>query len=144
MTDDFYSARGATWFFRIVRALPVGRGRLAASTVRRAAALLRIGAALVVFPEGRLSTTGELSRAQRGVAVLARRGRAPVVPVASEGSMRAWPKGARWFRHADVRVAVGRPMRWSGGPEREREQAFADDVLERVAALRAAMPPARP
>jgi len=144
MTDDFYSVRGARWFFRIVRAMPVGRGRLAARTVRRAAALLRTGGALVVFPEGRLSVTGELSRAQRGVAVLARRGRAPVVPVAIEGSMRAWPKGAHWFRHADVRVAVGRPIRWSGPPEREREQAFADEVLARVAALRAAMPATRP
>jgi 1-acyl-sn-glycerol-3-phosphate acyltransferase len=144
MTDDFYSARGARWFFRIVGALPVGRGRLAARTVRRAAALLRIGAALVVFPEGRLSTTGELGRAQRGVSILARRGRAPVIPVAIEGSMRAWPKGARWFRHADVRVAVGRPRRWDGAPEREREQAFADAILEDVARLRAAMPRARP
>jgi 1-acyl-sn-glycerol-3-phosphate acyltransferase len=139
MTDDFYSSPAANWFFRLVGALPVGRGRLAASTVRRAAALLRKGAALVVFPEGKLSTTGELSRAQRGIAVLARRGRAPVVPVAIEGSMRAWPKGAKWFRLGDVRLGIGKPMAWSGPPEREAEQAFADAVLERVAGLRERM-----
>lgn len=144
MTDDFYSARGARWFFRLVGALPVGRGRLAARTVRRAAALLRKGAALVVFPEGRLSTTGELVRPQRGVAILARRGRASVVPVAIEGSIRAWPKGASWFRRADVRLAVGTPMRERVGEGREAEQAFADAVMARVSALRRSIPGARP
>jgi 1-acyl-sn-glycerol-3-phosphate acyltransferase len=137
MTNDFYSSPAARWFFRLVGALPIARGRLAWRSVRRATALLRMGRAIVVFPEGRLSREGEMSPAQRGVSVLARAGRAPVVPVAILGSRRAWPRGARWFSRANVRVAFGEPIAWHGRHDREGEQAFADEVLERVRALRA-------
>jgi 1-acyl-sn-glycerol-3-phosphate acyltransferase len=144
MTNDFYSVRGASWFFRLVGAIPVGAGRLSWGGMRRAAALLRLGRTLVLFPEGRLSVDGRLGRGQRGVAVVARRGRAPVIPVAIEGSLRAWPRGARWLRRSDVRVAFGAPLRFEGPADRPTEQAFVDEVLARIARLRASMPPRRP
>ncbi len=145
MTNDFYAVRAANWFFRLVGALPVGAGRQAFTSVRRACALLRLGAALVVFPEGKLSTDGALQRGQRGIAVLARRGRAPVIPVAIEGSRRAWGKGARWPRRSDVRLAMGAPLAWPGGPGgREPDQAFADAVMAAIATLKDRLPPPRP
>ena len=145
MTNDFYSVRAANWFFRLVGALPVGAGRQAFTSVRRACALLRLGAVLVVFPEGRLSTDGALQRGQRGIAVLARRGRAPVIPVAIEGSRRAWGKGATLPRRSDVRLALGAALRWPGGPGgREADQAFADRVMGAVADLKARLPGPRP
>ena len=136
MTNAFYGAPFARAFFRLVGAIPVAPGRLAWESVRRAAALLRMGRAVVVFPEGRLSRTGEMGPAQRGVAVLARAGHAPVLPVAIAGSRRAWPRGARWLHRADVRVVVGEPMRFDGPPGRDSEQAFADAILARVSQLR--------
>lgn len=144
MTNAFYASRYARWFFRLVGALPVGSGRLALTTTRRAAALLRMGRTLVVFPEGKLSVDGALNPAQRGIALLARRGRVPVVPVAIEGSRDAWPRGAKWLRRADVRLAFGDPMRC--GPEggRVADQRFADDVMARVAELKKGLPPPRP
>jgi len=145
MTNDFYAVRSANWFFRLVSALPVGAGRQAFTSVRRACALLRLGAVLVVFPEGKLSTDGELQRAQRGVSVLARRGRAPVIPVAIDGSRRAWGKGSRGPRPADVRLALGQALWWPGGPGgRDADQAFADRVMQSIAQLKAALPPRRP
>jgi 1-acyl-sn-glycerol-3-phosphate acyltransferase len=144
MTNDFYSSPWARWFFRLVGALPLGAGRQALTTTRRAVALLRLGHALVVFPEGRLSTDGSLSRGQRGIALLARRGRVPVVPVAIEGSRRAFGKGMPWMRRAHVRLAFGDPIRIGHGEGRESDQRFADDVMARVAALRERIPPARP
>ena len=144
MTNAFYRVPGANLFFRLVGAIPVAPGRLAWSSVRRAVALLRTGATLVVFPEGKLSTTGEIGVAQRGVGLLARRGRATVVPVAIDGSMRAWPKGARWLRTSDVRLAFGEPLRCGDGTARDGDQAFADLILERVRSLKDGLPAARP
>ena len=139
MTDTFYRVPGARVFFRLVGALPVAKGRMAWTTLRRAVALLRSGRSLVVFPEGRLSTDGTLSPAQRGVAVIARRANVPVVPVAIEGSRFAWPRGARWLHRADVRLAVGAPLHLSGSGDRDRDQAFADRVLAEIAAMRKRM-----
>ncbi len=144
MTNAFYASRYARWFFRLVGALPLGSGRLALTTTKRAAALLRLGNALVVFPEGKLSVDGALNPAQRGIALLARKGRVPVVPVAIEGSRNAWPRGAKWLRRADVRIAFGEPL-WCGpAGGRAADQRFADDVLERIAELKRRLPPPRP
>lgn len=144
MTNDFYSSRYARWFFRLVGALPLGAGRQALTTTKRAAALLRLGYALVVFPEGRLSEDGSLHRGQRGIALLARRGRAPVIPIGIEGSRRAWHRGARWMRRAHVRIAFGAPVECDAPAGRENDQRFADTVMERIAELRDRLASARP
>lgn len=144
MTNDFYRVPGARAFFRLVGALPVARGRMAWETMRRAAALLRLGAAVVVFPEGRLSTDGTMNPFQRGIGVLARRARVPVVPVRIDGSMRAWPRGARWLRRADVRIAFGEAVTPPAAASRDADQAFAERVQAEVARLRAATAGRRP
>lgn len=144
MTNDFYAARAARPFFRLVGAIPVAPGRMAWTSMRRAAALLRLGRTVVVFPEGRLSLDGSTHRFQRGIGLLARRARVPVVPVAIEGSRRAWPKGARWWRRADVRLAWGEPRVHTSSADREGDQAFADEIRRDVDRLRRRLPPPRP
>jgi len=144
MTNDFYAVPFARGFFRLVGAIPVARGRMAYRSMRRAAALLRLGRTVVVFPEGRLSLDGSLHRFQRGIGLLARRGRAPVVPVAIDGSLQAWPRGAHWLRRSDVRIALGPAIAHDGPPTRDGDQAFADGVAAAVAGLRAALPRPRP
>jgi 1-acyl-sn-glycerol-3-phosphate acyltransferase len=139
MTNDFYRSPVANWFFRLVGALPVGMGADARHSIRRATALLRSGATVVLFPEGRLSKDGRLQRGQRGVAILARRAGVPVIPVAIHGSRRAWPKGSRYPHPANVRISFGAPVAWRGDGGRDAEQAFADRVMAHVAAQREAL-----
>jgi 1-acyl-sn-glycerol-3-phosphate acyltransferase len=144
MTTDFYEVPLARGFYRLCGAVPVESGtRRASASIRRARALIRLGRAVVVFPEGRISPPGALGRLQRGVAVLARTARVPVVPVAIDGSARAWPKGARRFHRADVRVAVGEPFLYEGPATREGEHAFVERLSARISALWEAIPPAR-
>lgn len=139
MTNDFYARPAGRWFFKLVGAVPVGRGRMARKGLRRAMALVRRGHAIVIFPEGRLSTDGRPTRAQRGIARLAWRTGVPIVPVGIVGNFRAWPVGARWLTRSDVRVKFGRPLRWAGGtarPSREEQQAFADALMGKIGDLR--------
>ena len=136
MTNDFYELPAGRWFFKLVGAVPVGRGRLARAGLRRAMALVRRGHAIVLFPEGRLSTDGQPNRAQRGISRIARRTGAPIVPVAIAGGFQAWPKGARRPKRARVRVAFGPTMHWHAagtGDKRRDEQLFADEVMQRIA-----------
>ncbi len=140
MTNEFYAQRWGRWFFALVGAVPVGRGRMAWKGLRRAIALARRGHAVVLFPEGRLSRDGTMHSAQRGIAILARRAGVPVFPVAIAGSMRAWRHGEKRPRRANVRVAFGQePMIWSGEAGRGAQRAFADELLARIRGLHSSL-----
>jgi 1-acyl-sn-glycerol-3-phosphate acyltransferase len=138
MTEDFYDSPWGRWFYKLVGAVPIGRGRLARRGLRRAMALVRRGHAVVLFPEGRLSTDGHLHPPKRGIGSLARRTGAPVVPVAIAGSLHAWAKGRSMPGRANVRVAFAEPLRYAEDERlgrRHAERAFAERLMGRIAAL---------
>jgi len=140
MTNDFYALPAARWFFKLVGAVPIGRGRLGRRGMRRAIALVKRGHTIVLFPEGRLSRDGHLGHAQRGVGRIARRTGAPVIPVGIAGAFHAWSHGRTRPGHANVRVAYGPAMYWQDGERRHRrrdEQAFADRVISGIAQTKA-------
>lgn len=143
MTNDFYARPAGRWFFALVGALPMGAGRLGHASLRRATAMLRRGYVVGLFPEGRLSRDGLPGEAHRGIGVLARRGRAPVLPAGIRGAFAVWPRGARWFRSAGVRVLFGSPLHHPGAPkgaEKSADQAFATGLMAEISRLAAAGP----
>ncbi|MDO8484164.1 MAG: lysophospholipid acyltransferase family protein [Candidatus Limnocylindrales bacterium] len=91
---------------------PVDRGAADIEAFRLAQRILDEGHVLFVFPEGTRSPDGALQEARDGIALLALRTGAPVVPVGISGSDRVWPKGQR-LPHpgGHVTVRVGRPFR---------------------------------
>ncbi|MBK6942123.1 MAG: 1-acyl-sn-glycerol-3-phosphate acyltransferase [Planctomycetes bacterium] len=107
MTLAWYRRRLLRPFFVLMRAIAVrddggNRGAMSA-----AAAALEHGAALGIFPEGRISADGTLRGFQAGAAVLAIRQRVPVVPVRIVGTFAALKKGARIPRPARVSIVLG-------------------------------------
>jgi len=139
MTNDFYKRAWGRWFFKLVDAVPIGSGKMARSGLKRAIALVMRGQAVGIFPEGRLSRDGKPNPAQRGIAIVARRTGATIVPAGIAGSMRAWRRGAKRPSRAHVRVKFGEPIRWADGPwtpSRADEQAFADMLLQRSLELK--------
>lgn len=136
MTNTFYTWRPMRWYFALVGAIPVDGGRQARRGLRRAIATVKRGHVLGLFPEGRLSRDGRRQTGQRGVAVLARRTGAWIVPVGILGSRNAWPAGAMHPRAAQVRVGFGPPMQWTAPPPdrpmREAELAFAAELMQRI------------
>jgi 1-acyl-sn-glycerol-3-phosphate acyltransferase len=90
---------------------PVDRGAADLEAFRLARRILDEGQVLFVFPEGTRSPTGVLQEARDGVAMLALRSGAPIVPIGIAGSHRVWPKGQR-FPHPGGRVTarIGEPF----------------------------------
>lgn len=68
---------------RFFTAVPVDRGQPLAT--RALLDALAAGGLVVVFPEGRLTTTGSLMKVYEGSAILALKGGAPIVPVVIDG-----------------------------------------------------------
>jgi len=93
--------------------------------------VLRAGNVLGFFPEGTRSRDGELHRAHPGIAFLARKSGAPILPVGVTGTGRA-----TLFR-SDITVRVGAPFALGelGLPDSADEQRIADAIMRRVALL---------
>ena len=120
---------------------PVDRGTADVEAFRLAQLILDEGNILFVFPEGTRSPDGSLQEARDGLAVLALRTGAPIVPIGVAGSHEVWPRGQK-LPHpgGHVTVRVGRPFRPAdeippGTDRRAAKGLVTSLIMERIAAL---------
>jgi len=103
-------------------AIPVDREKPQPSTMKESVKRLKNGEAIVLFPEGRRSDTGELLEAKRGIGMVASLSNAPIVPVLITGTNRALPANARWLKRAKITVVFDKPIRYSSTIVRDAHQ----------------------
>lgn len=102
------------WLARRGGVHPVDRSTADVEAFRLASRILEAGWVLLVFPEGTRSPTGTLQEAKDGVATLAMRTGATVVPIGINGTDAVWPKGRTLpspFPRRTATVRVGEPFR---------------------------------
>jgi 1-acyl-sn-glycerol-3-phosphate acyltransferase len=120
---------------------PVDRATADVEAYRLAKRILDEGHVLFVFPEGTRSPDGTLQEARDGVASLALRTGAPIVPVAISGSDRVWPRNRKLPRPGGrVTVRVGSPFNLAdelppGTDRREAKGIATAIIMRRIAAL---------
>ncbi len=124
-------------FVHYYGAIPVHRGAVDTAAVRAATEALQAGYLVLISPEGTRSPTGALQRAQDGMAFLAARTNALILPVAIQGTPAIFP-ALRRLRRAPVCVRVGEPFRLpasSSRPERDELEQLTDYAMRRLASL---------
>jgi 1-acyl-sn-glycerol-3-phosphate acyltransferase len=100
--------------------------RAAIKTLSQAAATIEAKKiALLVFPEGGRSATGELQPFEEGAAYLAIKGQVPIVPMALIGTRAVLPMHGLKFTGGRVKVRVGEPIPTAGMTVKDREQLTA-------------------
>ena len=97
------------WIIRNCNAFPVRQGEGDVGAVKETIRRLREGHMLTVFPEGGRSEDGELQPILNGAALVVRKAQVPIVPIAIEGSFKAWPKHRKICQRSPVRVLIGKP-----------------------------------
>jgi len=133
-------------FFRDAKVIPIASAResgdVLAAAFDRIAEALEAGEVVCIFPEGKLTSDGELAPFRPGVERIVARTPVPVVPMALIG---LW---GSYFSRKDG-AAFRRPFRrvWSRirlviGPPVPAAEVRADDLARRVAALGGFAPPA--
>ncbi|MGH9475818.1 MAG: lysophospholipid acyltransferase family protein [Terriglobales bacterium] len=119
--------------------IPVDRSgdrEAARATVGQAAAAVRAGRPVLVFPEGTRSPDGMLLEFKKGPFYLVEEARAPVIPVRIEGSGVLLPRGSWRIRPGVVKLWIGAPLQpeaWAGSAE--PREALAAAVRARLSPL---------
>ena len=121
------------FLLRGIGAFPVRRGEADRAALRMALNVIAAGQPLGFFAEGHRSESGQLIRGHPGVAYVAQRSGAPIVPLAVSGTPRA-RLGAFWRR--DILLRVGEQFRASDlDVDPHDAQAVTDAIMRRIAAL---------
>jgi 1-acyl-sn-glycerol-3-phosphate acyltransferase len=126
---------------RLAGAFPVRRFEADLGALRKAAAILRGGEVLAMFPEGTRSKDGRLHAAHPGTALLALRSESPILPVAVSGTQKIsiirLPLDSLRGRRPHIRVVLGDPF-FLPPVERvtaEEAQRCTDIIMGKIAAL---------
>jgi len=110
-----------------------GHRSRAIQSLERAAARIRGGTSVVVFPEGTRSPTGRLGPFKKGGFHLAIAAQVPVVPVTVSGSHRTTPKRSLRIESGEIEVVYGKPIP-TRGMQREDRELLAKLVREGIEA----------
>lgn len=123
---------------RLFHPVAVNLDRPGPSAIEGLVQALQQGELCGIFPEGGRTPDGLLQPAYAGVAAVALRTGASMVPVTISGAYRAWPHGALLPRPAPIALHFGEPMLAdevapdTSSTERRRE--VTRRIMERIAA----------
>ena len=119
---------------------PVDRGNVEIDVFRLLLRILEADNVIVVFPEGTRSADGAMQAAKDGVAMLAIKSGAPILPVGVVDTDRFWPKGRIPRIGGRVELRVGEPFLLAdvlpaGLDRRAAKTAATELIMRRIAAL---------
>lgn len=108
--DTLFKAPVVGSLLRAWKVVPVDREGGGAAGLRSILDRLLAGGAILLFPEGTRTPTGQLQPARSGIGLAVIKSTAPVVPVRIFGSYEAYGRDARFPRPHQVTVQFGQPM----------------------------------
>ena len=123
---EYFEDRKTAWFFRAAGQIPIKRsgGSASQGALDAAAEVLDADQLFGIYPEGTRSPDGRCYKGRTGVARLALRCNAPVVPVAMIGTRECQPIGqAMPNLFMPITIRIGKPLDFT------RYQDRADDPM---------------
>lgn len=127
-------------FLRSVNVVPVDQEGVAKEGLRTVLDLLQANQAVLVFPEGERTLTGEINPLRPGVHLLIKRSQVPIVPVGIAGTFEAFPRNRVLPKlsplflpatGAGVAVSIDRPIDPARYRDASREQVL-NDLFQQV------------
>lgn len=113
--DYFFDARNRSVLHYMMNLVPIERGvgvqAIKDSVIACRSFLESGGKALIIFPEGTRSVSGQMARFKQGAAILAHNLDIPMVPARVIDADRRMPKGAYMFKPGRITVRFGKALR---------------------------------
>ena len=132
---EYFDDKKTAWFFRGVGQIPIRRegGSASERALASATEVLEAGGVFGIYPEGTRTRDGYLHRGHTGVARLALRTGAPIVPVGMTGTDEINPIGRklpRLFRTVTIRF--GSPIAVDRYAGREQDRLVLRQITDEV------------
>jgi len=107
------------WYVRLNGSIPIYRDGKKGNkkSLEKAVEVLEKNGKIVIFPEGKMTTDGELRRGRLGIMELHKDSGVPIVPVAIIGTYRLLP--FHMFFRRKVKVKIGEPLWLIKEPSKE-------------------------
>jgi 1-acyl-sn-glycerol-3-phosphate acyltransferase len=135
--EQLFRFKPLGYFLRNYGAFPVRRGQLDRQALRQAEQVLADGQVLAIFPEGMRSRSHRLQQAFTGVALIALRSGAPILPVGFTGTEQI--NRPTWFlSRPEVKIVIGRAFHLlplDGRVTRADLDKLTDYMMQHIAAL---------
>ena len=112
-----------------VHTFPVKRGASDRAAIKTALQMLEAKECICMFPEGTRSKDGKLHKGAPGVALIAAKSKATVIPVAIQGTFKLRP-----FRK--ITLIYGKPMTFEAEKvDKENLQEFTEKIMQEIASM---------
>jgi 1-acyl-sn-glycerol-3-phosphate acyltransferase len=139
---EYFDDKKTAWFFRGVGQIPIRRegGSASERALDSAMEVLRDGGVFGIYPEGTRTRDGYMHRGHTGVARLAMRSGAPVIPVGLIGTDEVQPtdkKMPRLFKRVAIRFGEPlEPARYGDRPNDHLAlREYTDEIMYEIAQL---------
>ncbi len=121
-----FEYRRFAWLIRGYNAIPIDQQKGDTAAMKAAIECMRRGGIVLIYPEGSRTHDGAINPFKRGTALLIRRAKVPVLPIALEGAFDIWPRWQTLPRLVGhLRVKVGPIV-----PYEELAAAGSDGMLD--------------
>lgn len=131
-----FKIRWLNWIIRKLHSYPVTGTAEDLSSFKLICQLLKEDKKVVIFPEGNRSWDGKLQEFKSGIAMLALRCHAPIIPVYIHGSFDIWNRMKRFPKlYGHSAVVFGKPISYQiyeKLPKKEAQEAMTEAVKEAI------------
>ena len=140
--DQLFTVPIFASLIRALGAVPVSHENKnsAAGLLRQVIGFIEDGFSVLIFPEGERTPDGTLQPLEGGVALIALKTGAPIVPVWIEGTWEAYPLHRTFPRPHKVTLVFGEPIAPEGLPndlpEKEKRAALLDCLQKTLVEMR--------
>lgn len=135
--EELFRNRWSRFWVQNYGAFPVHRGKLDREALRQAENWIKQGVSLIMFPEGKRSSTARMQSAFPGSALIASRLGIPILPVSITGTEK-FRKPSGWLRRPRVTVTIGQtfnPPLPDGKPTRAELDRLTGTIMGKIAEL---------
>jgi len=109
--DTLFGNPWFRWLITFLNAFPIKRGTADMVAIKETMRRLKEGRMVTAFPEGTRSPDGRVGPMLAGLATVAKKCKAPIVPTLIDGMHRAWPRDRMLPGIGDVVIQYGKAIR---------------------------------